>query len=105
MAEHLQELAVNLVARGKEILGADETVPTLTQRFDVLHISSTEWTRRDYREMLFTFPDAAEFISGVIIGAQWTARSPRRISRPRRPLCEVAGGDPHRRRDAERGLH
>ena len=28
---------------------------------------STERTRRDYREMLFTFPGAAEFISGVIL--------------------------------------
>src|SRR3954453_23176100 len=67
MAEQLQELAASLVARGKGILAADETVPTLTRRFDALHIPSTEHTRRDYREMLFTFPDAAEFISGVIM--------------------------------------
>jgi fructose-bisphosphate aldolase, class I len=67
MAEQLQELAASLVARGKGILAADETVPTLTRRFDVLHIPSTERTRRDYREMLFTFPGAAEFISGVIL--------------------------------------
>src|SRR5690348_1132410 len=67
MAEQLQDLAVSLVARGKGILAADETVPTLTRRFDALHIPSTEQTRRDYREMLFTFPGAAEFISGVIL--------------------------------------
>src|SRR3954447_8719157 len=67
MAEQLQELAASLVARGKGILAADETVPTLTRRFDALHIPSTDRTRRDYREMLFTFPDAAEFISGVIL--------------------------------------
>src|SRR3954470_4737205 len=67
MAEQLQELAASLVARGKGILAADETVPTLTRRFDVLHIPSAERTRRDYREMLFTFPGAAEFISGVIL--------------------------------------
>ena len=67
MAEQLQELAASLVARGKGILAADETVPTLTRRFDALHIPSTERTRRDYREMLFTFPGAAEFISGVIL--------------------------------------
>ena len=67
MAEQLQELAASLVARGKGILAADETVPTLTRRFDALHIPSNERTRRDYREMLFTFPGAAEFISGVIL--------------------------------------
>src|SRR4051794_15033489 len=67
MAEQLQELTASLVARGKGILAADETVPTLTRRFDALHIPSTERTRRDYREMLFTFPGAAEFISGVIL--------------------------------------
>ena len=58
---------MSLVARGKGILAADETVPTLTRRFDALHISSTEQARRNYREMLFTFPGAAEFISGVIM--------------------------------------
>jgi fructose-bisphosphate aldolase class I len=67
MAEQLQGLAVSLVIRGKGILAADETVSTLTRRFDALHISSTERARRDYREMLFTFPGAAEFISGVIL--------------------------------------
>src|SRR6476646_5204319 len=67
MAEQLQELAASLVARGKGILAADETVPTLTRRFGALHIPSNEQTRRDYREMLFTFPGAAEFISGVIL--------------------------------------
>src|SRR5215208_4130944 len=67
MAEQIQELAASLVARGKGILAADETVPTLTRRFDALHIPSTEQTRRDYREMLFTFDGAAEFISGVIL--------------------------------------
>jgi len=67
MTEQLQELAASLVARGKGILAADETVPTLTRRFDALHIPSNERTRREYREMLFTFPGAAEFISGVIL--------------------------------------
>ena len=67
MTEQLQELAARLVARGKGILAADETVPTLTRRFDALGIQSSEDSRRTYREMLFTFPGAAEFISGVIL--------------------------------------
>src|SRR5262245_40101272 len=63
----LEGTAAMLVASGKGILAADETVPTLTKRFDTLGIKSTEQSRRNYREMLFTSPGAAEFISGVIM--------------------------------------
>src|SRR5262249_23173970 len=63
----LASVAQTLVAEGKGILAADETIPTLTRRFDTLGIQSTEQSRRTYREMLFTSPGAAEFISGVIM--------------------------------------
>jgi fructose-bisphosphate aldolase, class I len=63
----LERVASRLVAEGKGILAADETVPTLTRRFDALGIKSTEQSRRTYREMLFTSPGAAKFISGVIM--------------------------------------
>jgi len=63
----LEGVAQTLVAEGKGILAADETVPTLTKRFDALEIRSTEQSRRTYREMLFTSPGAAEFLSGVIM--------------------------------------
>ena len=63
----LENIALTLVADGKGILAADETVPTLTRRFDTLGIQSTERSRRTYREMLFTAPGAGEFISGVIL--------------------------------------
>lgn len=55
-----------LVADGKGILAADETVGTITKRFDQLDIASTPESRRDYREMLFMAPGAGDFISGVI---------------------------------------
>ena len=67
MSRDLESTAMALVAEGKGILAADETVPTLTKRFDALSIPSTEQSRRTYREMLFTSPGAAEFISGVIM--------------------------------------
>jgi fructose-bisphosphate aldolase class I len=38
-----------LLARGKGILAADETVPTLTRRFDVLRILPTKQSRCMYR--------------------------------------------------------
>jgi len=63
----LESVARALVKEGRGILAADETIPTLTRRFDALGISSTEHSRRTYREMLFTSPGAAEFISGAIL--------------------------------------
>ncbi len=68
MTRHdLESVALTLVSEGKGILAADETIPTLTKRFDTLGIQSTEQSRRSYREMLFTSPGVAEFISGVIM--------------------------------------
>jgi fructose-bisphosphate aldolase, class I len=60
-------IAKQLVAGGKGILAADETAPTLTKRFDALRIESTPDSRRAYREMFFTTPGIAEFVSGVIM--------------------------------------
>jgi fructose-bisphosphate aldolase, class I len=67
MSEDLASIAATLVADGKGILAADESVATLTRRFDSLGIESTEQSRRAYREMLFTTSGAAEFISGAIL--------------------------------------
>ncbi len=67
MSEDLESIAATLVATEKGILAADESVATLTRRFDTLGIQSTEQSRRSYREMLFTTTGVAEFISGVIL--------------------------------------
>jgi fructose-bisphosphate aldolase, class I len=67
MSQDLESIAATLVADGKGILAADESVATLTRRFDPLKIQSTEQSRRAYREMLFTTSGAAEFISGAIL--------------------------------------
>jgi len=64
---NLAQTAAALVSNGKGILAADETVSTLTKRFDALKIPSTAESRRDYRQMLLTTPGAGEFISGVIL--------------------------------------
>lgn len=66
-SQGLAAIARALVADGKGILAADETVGTLTGRFEKLKIPSTPETRGDYRELLFTAPGSAEFISGVIL--------------------------------------
>ena len=63
----LEKTAQALVADGKGILAADETVPTVTKRLAALMIESTPESRRAYREMFFTTPGVADFISGVIM--------------------------------------
>src|ERR1700678_3009184 len=52
---------------GKGLLAADESTGTISKRFSALNISCTEETRRNYRELLFTTPLIAKYISGVIL--------------------------------------
>ena len=63
----LVETARTLLAAPKGILAIDESVATITARFDALGIRSTPDTRRDYRELLITTPDLARCISGAIL--------------------------------------
>ncbi len=67
MAPTLEETARVLVADGKGILAADETARTISRRLSVRGIESTADSRRDYREMLFSAPDVARFLGGVIL--------------------------------------
>ncbi len=63
----LETTAKAMVAKGKGILAADESSGTIKKRFDSIRLESTEEARRTYRELLFTTPGAAEYISGVIL--------------------------------------
>jgi fructose-bisphosphate aldolase, class I len=65
--QSLEEIANSLLVDGKGILAADETVGTLTKRFEQLRIQSTPDSRRDYRQLLFETAHTADFISGVIM--------------------------------------
>ncbi len=67
ISKELETTARSLVAKGKGILAADESQPTIQKRFAALNIESTEENRRAYRETLFTTPGIEEFISGVIL--------------------------------------
>ena len=66
-SSELETIAQSLVAPGKGILAADESVGTIGKRFASIDVTSTEETRRDYRELLFTAPGLGAFISGVIL--------------------------------------
>ena len=63
----LEEIASYIVSDGKGILAADESNPTCTKRFNTIGVESTEESRRDYREMLFTSGALQDNIGGVIL--------------------------------------
>lgn len=63
----LENTIREIIAPGKGILAADESVATIKKRFQAINIETTEESRRLYREMLFTTPKLNEFISGVIL--------------------------------------
>jgi fructose-bisphosphate aldolase class I len=63
----LQATVQALVQKGKGILAADESSPTIAKRFKAIGVESTEENRRAYRQLLLTTPGLGEFISGVIL--------------------------------------
>jgi len=66
-ADQLQETIERMVQRGKGILAADESLPTIAKRFAPLNVESLPETRRAYRSLLFTAPGIEDYISGVIL--------------------------------------
>ncbi|HEX5023056.1 MAG TPA: class I fructose-bisphosphate aldolase [Candidatus Binatia bacterium] len=65
--QELEKVARAMVAKGKGILAADESMGTIKRRFDSINLESNDVNRRAYREMLFTTPGIDEAISGVIL--------------------------------------
>ncbi len=66
-APNMESIVAALLAPGRGILAADESLPTIGIRFAALAIPSTEENRRTYREALFTTPGLSDFISGAIL--------------------------------------
>lgn len=65
--QELETTAQAMVAKGKGILAADESMGTIKRRFDSIKIESSDHNRRAYRDMLFTTKGIEEAISGVIL--------------------------------------
>src|SRR5207253_8586009 len=65
--ENLEGVARKLVAPGKGILAADESLGTMEKRLKSIDVPSSEENRRAFREVLFTTKGAGDFISGVIL--------------------------------------
>ena len=62
----LNKIAKAMLAPGKGILAADESMNTVGKRFASISLENTEDNRRAYREMLLTVPGEGQYISGVI---------------------------------------
>lgn len=61
------QTAAAMVAPGKGILAADESVPTMNARLATAGVPPSGGQRRAYREMLVTTPGLSDAVSGVIL--------------------------------------
>lgn len=64
--DELQATIEQMVQRGKGILAADESQPTIAKRFSAIGLEATEENCRAYRSLLFAAPGIEQYISGVI---------------------------------------
>lgn len=67
MEQELKSTMEKITVRGKGILAADESTPTIAARFAPIHLPSTPENHRAYRDLLFTTPGINEFLWGVIL--------------------------------------
>jgi fructose-bisphosphate aldolase class I len=94
MSESLRDIANKMVAEGKGILAADESTGTIKKRFDSIGVASSEDSRRDYREMMFSAEDAMRnYVSGVILYDE-TLRQKARSGKPLVDLIKAADAVP-----------
>ena len=63
----LENTVRTLLGGGKGLLAADESTGTITKRFEAVGVSSTEDTRRSFRELMFTTDDVEQWLGGVIL--------------------------------------
>jgi len=62
------ETTINdIVQKGRGILAADESSPTIAKRFKAIDVESTEDKRRAWRSLLVTTTGLGEYISGIIL--------------------------------------
>jgi fructose-bisphosphate aldolase class I len=100
MTDKLTKVAEAIVTPGKGILAADESTGSIKKRFDSISLASTEESRRDYREMLFTAKEGmSKCISGVILFDE-TLRQKAKNGTPLVDIIKSAGAIPGIKLDA-----
>jgi hypothetical protein len=65
--DELKATARLICTRGKGILAADESTPTIGKRFQEINVQNTEENRRAYRELFFRTSGWGKYCSGVIL--------------------------------------
>ncbi len=65
--ENLEKIAQQLVAPGKGILAADESVKTMAKRLEGIKVEATPANRFLWREVMFNTNGIESYISGVIL--------------------------------------
>ena len=65
--KQLMQVAQAMVADGKGILAADESIGTIEKRFTKINVENSLENRRAYRELLFTSVGIGDHISGAIL--------------------------------------
>ena len=63
----LENIAKQMVAKGKGILAADESAGTMTKRLASVNVESTSENRLKFRETLFSAEGMKNYIGGVIL--------------------------------------
>jgi len=63
----IENIAKQMVAKGKGILAADESTGTMTKRLSSVNVESTLENRLRFRETLFSADGMKNYISGVIL--------------------------------------
>ena len=67
MTTELRATVHELVQKGKGILAADESGPTIAKRFKAIGVESTEENRRTWRNLVLATPGLSQYVSGVIL--------------------------------------
>ena len=63
----LNNIALQILEKGKGILAADESTGTMTKRLEGVSVPSTPENRLLFRETLFSAPSMTDYIGGVIL--------------------------------------
>ncbi|KMZ58517.1 Fructose-bisphosphate aldolase [Zostera marina] len=66
-SDQLISTAAYIATPGKGVLAADESTNSIGKRFVSMNIENVETNHRRYRELLFTTPNALNYLSGVIL--------------------------------------
>ena len=63
----LESTINNMVQKGRGVLAADESAPTIAKRFKAINVESTEENRRAWRSLMTTTAGLGNYISGIIL--------------------------------------